>query len=484
MPVVNTNGSVVKEPLTGASDALYSLGDTYSVMFQMAEAADSMPIWGAQPGYRDRALRAFWPTENWFASALYSTVGRYAAFGWSLEGPPRTVQAVQRLLHTAEGGQGWIPFVTKLLIDLYTQDNGAFIEVVRAERGNPSSPPIGLNHLDSGRCVRTGRAATPVVYYDIQGSGHELQWFEVIPLSEFPSPIESMRGVQFCALTRILRHAQIMKEVSILKKEKVSGRFTRQLHLIGGMPTSMIEDAIRKHQSNADAQGLMRYITPVVIGSLDPTANVSHAQIDLAGLPDGWNEEEAMKWYITHMALAFGSEYQEFAPMMGNHLGSGRQAQVSMAKTRGKGPALFMRTLEYNFNFLGVMPRSTTFSFSEQDLGEQYENILVKKERALWLNTLILAGVITTQVARQIAVDHGDLDARYLLMMQEQDATATTTRADSGTPALDPGSDQPAFVGEPGPLAPPSPMGGGGAPPNNNADRTKPPSHSQASKVV
>ena len=452
------NGSVVAHPTNPNQGGF--IGETYSIILNMADAADSIPAWGTRPGARDQALRNFWPTEPMFASALYDTVGRYAAFGWTLKGPPLTSAAVQRILHSADFGAGWISFISKVLVDLYTQDNGAFIEVVRSG-SSPNSPPVALNHLDSGFCYRTGIPETPVIYYDLNGKGHLMKWYQVIALAEFPSPNQRHNGMQYCALTRCLRAAQIMKDIQIYKREKVSGRFERAIHLVSGMPTKMIEDALTRHRNAADGQGLMRYVTPAIIGTLDPNATVGHAQIDLASLPDNYDAEQDMQWYVTNLAMAFGTDYADFAPSPGRGIGNGTEAKTAHVKSRGKGPAVFMRTLEHALNFRGVMPSTVRFSFGEQDLAEQFDNIAVRKERATWLDLLIRSGSITTEVARQILVDSGDLDPRYLEMMQETDATGEIEVEASIPAVLD---TTPTWVGEAGPAAP----AGGTGQPNNN----------------
>lgn len=480
-------GTVVAEPMgfnspNGVGPLGFELPQLagYSLVAQFADAADTIPMWGIQPGLRDRALRAFWPGEPVFSSALYGTVARYAAFGWSLKGGPRTVSKMQDILHGAEHGRGWIPFITQVLIDLYTQDNGAFIEVVRAGR-SPTSPVVELNHLDSGRCVRTGKWDNPVIYYDIAGAGHEMPYYNVIPLAEFPSPNENFRGIQYSALTRCLRAAQVMREIQVYQREKVSGRFTKAVHLVSGVPTRMIEDAIKQHQNAADDQGLLRYIQPVIIGSLDPTATVTAATIDLATLPDNFDQEVFMKWYITQLAMSFGTDYQDLAPLPGRAGGggaTGQTATVSHASSRGKGPALFMRTLEHALNWHGVMPSNVQFEFGEQDRGAEYERILLMKEYALTLQILVVAGVVTTQVARQLLADRGFLDVSYLELMGDINVTDTITQPGSDEVPPIPSGIKP---GEPGPTEPPSPGGSGGSPaplpgaPNNNALRTKPP---------
>lgn len=472
IPPNGSNGLVGGGPMTLEIPQLAG----YSIVAQFADAADQIPPWGSYPGARDRALRAFWPNEPFFASALYNTIAKYASFGWSLEGGPRTVKVIHELLHQSEHGKGWVALVTKVLNDLYTQDNGAFIEVVRSNR-SPTAPAVELNHLDSARCVRTGLFDAPVIYYDAKGSGHRLLRHQVIDLAEYPSPDESMRGVQYCALTRCLRAAQIMREVQIFKKEKVSGRFTKRIHLVGGIPTRMIDDAIRHAESTSDAQGLLRYMQPVIIGSLDPTSKVSAETLDLATLPDGYDQETDMKWYVTQLALAFGSDYQDFAPVSGTGSSTGNQSQISNSKARGKGPALFMRMLEHALNFHGVMPTTVTFRFGEQDTGAELERILLMKEYALALQITIESGTITPQVARQMMADRGFLPQEYLALMRDPDPTPNIIQISSDhpedpipTPPGDPAPKEPPGTAQPSPAtgAPPTPNHA-----NNNARTTR-----------
>ena len=396
------------------------------VIISLAQAADGVTPWGTSPSLRDRQLREFWPTESILASALYSTVAKYTAFGWTLRGPRDLTLAVQQLFHGFEHGEGWVSLMTKVLIDLFTQDNGAFIEIVRTE-DDASAPVVCLNHLDSGRCIRTGVHATPVRYFDYYGKPHLLKWYQIIPLAEMPSPIEQMRGMQYCAVTRLLRAAQILRDITIYKAEKVSGRFTGAVHLVSGVQGPTLEAAIQRNRSIGDAEGLTRYVTPVIVASLDPTAQVSTATLPLASLPDGFNEESAMKWYINQLALSFGADYQDYAPLPGGGLGSSEQSETLHKKSRGKGSRLFMSMIEQVFNFHGVLPQLVEFRFGDQDITEDTEQATLRKIRAEERAVRIGSGELTPEQARQIAVDVGDLDEAYLVMNNETNLTDEIT---------------------------------------------------------
>lgn len=387
------------------------------IVFTLATVADDISPWGLDPVRRDMQLRSFWPTEPTLASAVYSICARNAAFSWTLEGPQRTVNQVQDIFHMADGGDGWQSFVLKVCQDLLTQDNGCFIEVIRSGPAE-SDPVIGIGHLDAGRCVRTGVEEWPVKYYDRIGRIHKLRPWQVLSWAEFPSPVVTMNGVGLSAVSRILRVAQYLRDIEVYGREKVAGRNPQALYLVGGISTNFISDAVKTAQSNADNRGLARYMIPLILGSLDPTASIKVDKIDLASLPDGFDTDVVMRWFITQLALAFGADYQDFAPLPGGNIGSSAQSLILAQKSRGKGPALFMKGMEYRFNFHGVLPRSVTFTYDEQDAAADMEQAELRKLRAEARKLDIETGVLTPEAGRQQMLDDGDLSVELFDAMQ------------------------------------------------------------------
>lgn len=427
-----TNNSVIVEP----PESLAGSGPMGDFIFRFATVADDIPKWGYQPSGRDWSLRGFWPTEPVLASAVTSTAAKYAALGWTLEGPKRVVKQMQTILNWSENGQGWNALMIKTVIDMITQDNGAFIEVVRS--GNkPTDPVVMLNHLDSARCIRTGRHEEPVVYWDAKNNRHLLKWWQVLPIAEMPSPIEAMRGMQYSAVTRMLLAAQIMRDIGIYHKEKIGGRFNKAVVLVGGVQKRSIEDAFREQQQQADDQGLIRYIQPLIIAALDPTSTVSKQVIELASLPDHFDYEVFMRWYINQLALAFMTDYQEFAPLPAGNLGTSQQSQILHMKSRGKGPANFMSMIEHFFNFYGIMPRNVHFTYGFQDTAEDSAKEELRLKRAQRMQTYIASGVVTKEVVTQMLVDVGDLDEVYLNMMGLTDQTGDIKAGDIVPVGLD-----------------------------------------------
>lgn len=387
---------------------------------QMATSADAILQWGKNVKRRDQQLRDFWPTESYLAGAVATVVFRNSSFDWSIKHTSDLVaKAVTNMLKRAGAGDsfGWHNFIDKFSADLYTQDNGAFIEVIRDPGQDAGSkftreraPVVGIAHLDSGQCVRTGNAEFPVVYTDRESKRHKLAWYQVIPFSEFPSPIERMNGVGYCAVTRALRLAQIMRSVLIFKDEEVSGTNTKKIHLVGGVSRTQIEDAVKRNLETAANKGNARYVEHAVLASLDPEKPVSVATVDLAGLPEEFNFDQEMQWYIAGLALDFGVDYQEFAPLPGGGIGSGGQSNMLHRKSSGKGPRHWMDSLVNSFTYYGVLPRGAEMIFNDKNEQEELEKQEVRlqamEEAAIAVNSKIM----TPEAALKSLVRRGIYD--------------------------------------------------------------------------
>lgn len=388
--------------------------------FYMASVAERLTPWGKNVAKRDRELRQFWPSENMLASAIATVCQRNAAFNWVIEGSPRLKEAIEFVLHNAISGEtrGWVPFTLSVSQDLYSQDNGAFIEIIRDGDG-PTAPVIGIAHLDAGACVRTGDPYVPVLYTDRENKVHKMDWYKIITLSDFPSSIQTMNGVGFSAVTRVLRGAEMMSDLAQYKHEKISGRFARAIHVIGGVSRAEIKDIQKEENEVADSAGQTHFIMPMLITSLDPTASVSHVEIPLASLPDGFDFDDELKWYITQLALGFGTDYQDFAPLPGGNLGTSTQSEVLHRKSRGKGPALFMSTIQNAFKWFGVLPRGVNFKYAEQDLDFEIDQANIREIRARERAIRIRSGEITPEIARQLAIESNDLERYHLSLLGE-----------------------------------------------------------------
>lgn len=387
------------------------LPETVNLVWNIASVSDAVTPWGRNTYMRDRQLREFWPTETYLAGAMANISFRNAAFEWEIRGPSAKLeQSLTDMLTSALAGDtyGWSQFIKKGSQDLYGTDNGWFIELIRDPGMAANSafkeeraPVIGIGHLDSRQCQRTGNPTWPVIYTDRAGTRHKLKWYEIIPFSDFPSAIERMNGVGICAVSRALRMAQVMRSIAIFKDERISGRHFKQIHLVGGVSRTDIDTAKTRGREEADNMGLIRFIEPAILASLDPEKPVSVATIDLAGFPEGFDFDQEMQWYISGLALAFATDYQEFAPLPGGNIGSSQQSITLSRKSSGKGPASFMREIPEAFRNYGVLPRGCELIFQAKDMQEELEKQTLRK---LALEEVALAlrnGVLTPDAARK-----------------------------------------------------------------------------------
>lgn len=404
------------------------VGELY--LYSIARFADEIAPWGYLTRIRDVQLREFLPQEGTLLSAFSTVAARNAAFSWRFDGGDIKVQRAQDILQYANLGAGYRDFVTRFTFDFCGQDNGAFVEIMR-ESDKPWSRTVGINVLDAGRCWRTGDPRNPVLYTALDGKRTLLRYDQVIVFGEMPSNIERLHGIQYSAMSRALRAAQLWRDISQYHKERLGGRTPQQVHLVNNINTEQLDDAFKKAQAAADNLGLYRFMQPIIAQGMKPADPVSVATIDLASLPQGFDPDQFWTQYIAQLALALLIDYQDLAPLPGGNLGTATQSQVLAEKTRGKGPGLFMKKLEDAFNFYGVFGDGVTFSFDEQDLTEDQQQATVDKTRAEARSTYVAAGILTPAVVRQQMVDDGELDPEYLQMFSEQDVTDEATGDDT-----------------------------------------------------
>lgn len=432
--------SVVETEVAGTTPSTTG-GDISSVFF-IGTQADGMSPWGVNPTFRDRQLRLFYPTEAILQSSISSMIARNMGFSWVLKGPKELQDATFDLLHSANRGAGWLNFVGKVSTDLYTQDKGAFVEIIR-QQDRPDSPVLGIQSLDASRCFHTGDPNTPVLYIDRKGKWHKLRWYQVFTLVEMPAPHELLFGLQYCAMTRIMRAAQIYKNIQTYRDEKTGGRFARALHVLGGVEASRITDVLADFDTKNDDRGLTRYPGGApIITALNPANPPSLVTLELATLPDNFDAEQAFKEYLTIVALGLFVDFQEIAPLPGGGLGSGSQSEILHLKTAGKGPALFMKLIEQKLN-AHVLPRPVTFEFDEVDIEAQKTEAEVAKTRAEAREIMVASGEIDSEAARQLALDAGDIPQELFDAMGGRDLTAPVRRGTDRTRREEEGRDNP-----------------------------------------
>lgn len=371
--------------------------------------ADAIPPWGTAPSLRDAQLRRFFAGGEPFSTAAFAAVtSKYSALKWKLEGDERTTRAYDEILRNANWGRGWTDFVSKLVWDLLTQDKGAFIEIVR-EQDSPLSPCIGIKTLDSAYCWHTGNPEIPVIYLDRRsGKYHRLKWYQVWSLLELPIHHEQFSGLQMSAGTRVLKASQIFKNVLTYIDEKTGGRHTKAIHIVSGPSKKDMEQAMQAQQAASDARLLERYMQPVIVAMMDPSATPQIATLELSALPEGWDMDQQMTMYLTVLALALSTDYGELAPLPGSGLGTATQSEVMDRKSKEKGVGLFQTLMTELINTM-VLPANVKFSYDEDTSDGAAKEAQVKSLRAATRAAQIESGEIDVAAAREMAIEEGDI---------------------------------------------------------------------------
>ena len=397
----------VQDPVESA------LAHEIPIVFNFAATGERTPQWPSRE--RDIYLDEFWRSESILAGAVYSMVAKIAALDYKITGPRAAVQKSIKMLQRAHFGAGWLNFIQRVALDLFTQDNGAFIELCRAEGAGPMQRVLEIAHIDSQQCSRTGDPDNPVDYTNpFTSDVHRLNWADVVPMSDMPSSRERHAGAGFCAISRVLQTAQLMRDIARYKRQKLSGKRIPAILFVQGVRRGVVEDALTVSKQKEIVQaGRTLYTGPAIISTSDPGMPVDAKLIELAGLPDGYDEDTLMKWYIGTIAMGFGTDYSEFAPLPGGNLGTASQVESMSARSRGKGPGVVLQQVEHAMNY-SVLPSDQEFQFSSTDAAAERERIMLRHERARERALRVGSQELTPIQALQLAVQEGDAPEQFL----------------------------------------------------------------------
>ena len=381
----------------------------YNQQAIIQQMQDIPPYWSYT---RDNVLSYTPHYDVHWANAVGLFCSQLASLGWTVEGDvPLRVKNAQELLHLVEGGQGWITGMYKWGMDYTTTDNGMFIEIVRATEG-AGSKIIGLMHLDSLRCIRTGDPETPVIYYDRLGVYHELKQHEVIIIADSPSARDQWYGVGFCATSRAYKKIQLISAIERFIYEKVTGSTPKTIDFISGITDKQLRDIMASNQAERQTKGAIVYGGSVLTAFMS-NDNINHVRIPFAGLPDNFDLKQERTEARLEYANALGIDPQDLEPISGSHLGTASQTNKLHDKAKTRGMEALKQALVHNLNEY-VFPDKTTFAFSEKDTDEEKKQADVMTAYATFVDLLVKDGTITPDQAMQVLVDKKALPQEFL----------------------------------------------------------------------
>lgn len=382
---------------------------------------------------RDAVLRSTLFAEDMWAGAVYKAITKNVALGWTVEDSEdstRRVKQSQELFLQADGGAGWVAFGSRHLLDYLLSDNGTFVEIVRASSAR-GARILGICHLDSSRCRRTGDPDVPVIYTDLRGREHELRDYQVLLFADMPMSGASYFGVGMCAASRAYKTIRKLAAMERYTTEKISGSRATAIDIIRGVNAIQLQDAIATHSADRTAAGAVSYMGKILIPMMS-NQDINVATIELAGVPDGFDAKQERDNAYVKYANALGVPVQDIQPLSGQGLGTGTQSVILDEAAQGQGLAAWRKQWEHLVNDR-LLPAATTFNFATNDLRDKKAAAEVSKIRGEVRDTMITNGTISAEQARQMAADDGDIPREFLA----EDQTAGGQLADDEKP-IDP----------------------------------------------
>jgi hypothetical protein len=407
----------------------------FTVLNWLARSGELIPGWWSQS--RDAYLRKFWIGSDILSGAMYSVVSRVSSIPCRIEARDMNVQSHQELaalysdllFRKSQLLQGWSALMEHAMQDYLGQDNGMFIEVLGG--GDPSGPlvgnPISLYHRDASRCVRTADPEYPVVYLDKNGKRYKMHYTRIIYTSQLSSPMIDMNGVGVCAVSRCINAAQNLIDIARYKQEKLGSRPPRQIIVGKGITATQIAKAFAVANAQMDSQNLSTFSKTVVLGTQD--SNVGLELIDLASVPDGFDENTGTNLGVYIVALAFGTDARDFWPATSSGA-TKADALVQHMKARGKGTAQILQVLTEQLNNK-FLPPELRVVFDLQDDEEDDLQAEVRGKRAITRKEDLSSNIVSMRTAREHALRDNDLTQEQFEELELQDG-----RLPDGMPVL------------------------------------------------
>lgn len=360
-------------------------------------------------GGRGGALRRVWRLvgADIIASALAVVIQRVQATPYSIEGPQRTVSQAQQMVDGAELGKGWLPFSAKWVIDYCTQDNGAFTQIIGPgkvlRRGgqvvyhpdgmpviDPALPLTGkalsVSHMDSLMCERTGVFDTPVRYYDINGNMHLVNYSRVHFVADMPQPDERLFSYGFCALSRCISMVQYAVNWATARNESLDNMPPLNIMALQNINEEKFKEQMASYESERQAMNELVLRSLMTLVQQDPSKPIDVKLVPIRQLWESFDEQKAFQITVNIVAMAFGLDPQDLAPLNSTAMGSAEQSTVLAEKARGKGVGNILAQLEAMWR--GILPTSCSFRFDFHDDDQDLKQAQIRDAKANTIRTL------------------------------------------------------------------------------------------------
>lgn len=340
-----------------------------------------------------------------------------------------TAERMQDLFKNTNGRRGFKHFLNQHLQDYFLTDNGAFIEIDRENNKQPGSKIIGLYHLDSMRCYRTGDPDVPVVYADLHNNYHFLAWWQVWDIADTPNARNNYYGVGDCAAAGAYERIRRMVAIRLLQYQMMTAGTPHAFTALGGVTPQQLADWKKTNESDRLSRGLTVFGGHMMaaIMTKDPVSSVT---IPLMELPKNYNEPDEIEQAAVEYSAVLGIAKTDLKALTGRMSGTATQADVMDQQNEQGGLALWSGAFEDFINEM-VMPSTISFFWNFDKAKMKKSEADIANAYATAATAMVTGGMLDAVKANNWLVDKDVLDKEYLA---EQDVTQTAMLSEDDKP--------------------------------------------------
>jgi hypothetical protein len=401
----------------------YNIPSGWWVSYDITAA--KLPIYAANSRMRDQVLHHIWRAEPHLAGIVNAVVLIDSNRGWSLTGGRNQVNRFTKMLHDADGGQGWRTYMRKSSLSYWTTDLGMVTELGREGKGGPVR---AIYHTDSTRCQLVNGPNQDLNYYPSTGVGQVWTAADYFRICSMPSDDELFGGLGYCSISRAIEITRILYAVMIHDQEQVGARAPKGLLLLSNISEEQWEQSLATREEKLDSLEY-RYYGGVQVLASSGMGNPDAKLVALSQLPANFDAKTFYDLCMYSYASCFGFDPSEFWPVQFGSMGRGTETEVQHMKATGKGGTEF--ALAYAEQLQRVLPDTLAFEFEQRDDQGAIAEANVNAAKSAWVMNLYNAGLmqgaplVSRDEARQLLADNDLIPSEWTLTPDE--ATSTDT---------------------------------------------------------
>lgn len=385
-------------------------------MSYLISTSELIPPWYSRT--RDIALHRVTKQSNHLSGLFYLATTKLANIPMKFVAKDPTIIShvteaenyTQQIELVSEFGAGFRQAMKKFIYDYLVYDNGAFMEIIGPGMANGpiEGKPIGLRHLDSTRCVRTGDPIYPVRFQGEDNKWYKFHFTRVIMMAQQPSGLMQMNGVGFSAASRCYEIAQVLGDQIQYKLEKMGTRPTNQIIVANNMEVADVTKAFLIAEELMSNLGLKIYKKQVILAGQD----IEVDKIDLNNF-EPFDEEVGTLMAMYALAYIIGLDIRDIWPITGAKASD----QIANMKARGRLPADFTADFKQQGDFK-ICPPYMEIRFDFQDDDEDMQSANIRDIRSRRIERLTNTSAIDAEGQRRMLLADGDITREEFIRLQ------------------------------------------------------------------